>query len=157
MVVLLSIQVIGRFVFRNPPDWTEELARVAFVYVTFFGGALAVRRGAHLGIDVFAEMLPPRVATTIELAWRAIACVLLGLIIWYGYWLVERLSSQPLTSVPLSKGWMFAGVPAGCGLMLIYEFGRISTDIRDLKTGDRHDRPGSRIDALSSEDGERIE
>ena len=42
MAIMMAIQVIGRYALQNPPDWTEELARVFFVYATFFGAALAV-------------------------------------------------------------------------------------------------------------------
>ena len=75
MAVLMSIQVIGRFVFQHPPEWTEELARVAFVYATFLGGALAVSRGAHLGIDILADALPPRASAILDVLWRLLACV----------------------------------------------------------------------------------
>ena len=78
MAVLMSIQVIGRFVFQHPPEWTEELARVAFVYATFLGGALAVSRGAHLGIDILADALAaagrPRSWTCCGGSWPASCC-----------------------------------------------------------------------------------
>lgn len=155
MAVLMSIQVIGRFVFQHPPEWTEELARVAFVYATFLGGALAVSRGAHLGIDILADALPPRASAILELAWRLLAAVVLVLIIWHGYRLVDRLSTQPLSSVPLSKGWMFAGVPIGCALMLVYEVQRIRIVIRSLRQGRDLPGPGTRVATLSDQDPDR--
>ena len=60
MVVLLFIQVVGRYGFENPPDWTEELARMVFIYLTFVGGALAIVRNAHLRIESFHSRLSPR-------------------------------------------------------------------------------------------------
>lgn len=155
MAVLMSIQVIGRFVFQHPPEWTEELARVAFVYATFLGGALAVSRGAHLGIDILADVLPPRASAILDVLWRLLACILLLLIIWHGYRLVDRLSTQPLSSIPLSKGWMFAGVPIGCALMLAYEVQRIATQVRALRRGEGFEGYATRIDRLSDSDSDR--
>src|SRR5690606_7529286 len=108
MAVLLSIQVFGRYVFQNPPGWTEELARVAFVYATFFGAALAVARKAHLGVELFGSILSVRWRAGIQIAWRVIACGALIVLTYLGYLVVQRLSGQPLTAVPVSKGFMFA-------------------------------------------------
>jgi len=135
MVFAMSVQVIGRYALHNPPGWTEELARVAFVYATFLGAALAVARRAHLGIDLVANALPVRLRAGFQIVWRLIACTVLGIIAYQGYFLVERLSSQPLTSVPISKGFMFAGVPIGCAMMLLYELGRLVREMRIFSTG----------------------
>jgi TRAP-type C4-dicarboxylate transport system permease small subunit len=37
-----------------------------------------------------------------------------------------------MTSVPISKAFMFAAVPVGCALMLIYELARIRNWVREL-------------------------
>ncbi|MGE0502292.1 MAG: TRAP transporter small permease [Rhizobiaceae bacterium] len=135
MAFAMSVQVIGRYAVHNPPDWTEELARVAFLYATFLGAALAVARRAHLGIDLVANALPVRARAAFQISWRLLACACLAVIAYQGYFLVQRLSGQPLTSVPISKGFMFAAVPVGCALVLVYELGRILTEIRVLRTG----------------------
>lgn len=135
IAIFLSIQVIGRYALRNPPEWTEELARVAFVYATFLGGALAVARRAHLGIDLLTLAMPTRPRALFQVAWRILACVVLVIVAWKGYELVERLWNQPLTSVPFSKGFMFAAVPIGLALTLIYEIGRIVAEWRIFVTG----------------------
>lgn len=135
MTFAMSVQVMGRYLLHNPPGWTEELARVAFVYATFLGAALAVARHAHLGIDLVSNALPIRIRAGFQIAWRSIACVLLAIIAYQGYFLVERLSVQPLTSVPISKGFMFAGVPVGCAIMLLFEIGRLAREVRTVATG----------------------
>jgi TRAP-type C4-dicarboxylate transport system permease small subunit len=146
MAVLLSIQVFGRYALHNPPDWTEELARVAFIYATFFGAALAVARKAHLGVELFATSVPLRWRAGIQVGWRLIACVALVMLTYYGYLVVWRLSGQPLTAVPISKGFMFAAVPLGCAIMLIYELRRIGYEMRKVVTGVD---PDHNVDLLS--------
>lgn len=142
MTILMTIQVVGRYVMHNPPGWTEELARVAFVYATFLGAALAVARHAHLGIDLINNALPVRVRAAVQVGWRLVACAVLGVVAYQGYFLVERLSGQPLTSVPVSKGFMFAAVPIGCAITLIYELGRIVHEVRVAAGRDDEGSPG---------------
>ena len=67
MVVTLAIQVFFRFVVRDPPPWTEELARYVFVWITFVGAAVAYRRGTHIVVDTILHLLPARVRAV--LAW----------------------------------------------------------------------------------------
>jgi TRAP-type C4-dicarboxylate transport system permease small subunit len=45
MTVLVIAQVILRYVFNDPLDWSEEMARIAFIYLAFLGiGAAYGRR-----------------------------------------------------------------------------------------------------------------
>jgi TRAP-type C4-dicarboxylate transport system permease small subunit len=132
MVVLLSIQVVGRYVFANPPDWTEELARMTFIYLTFVGGALAIVRNAHLRIDSLHSRLSPRSKTALDIALAMVGVIFLAVTVYYSIGLLSRLSHQPMTAVPISKAFMFAAVPVGCALMLVYELLRIRDYLRAL-------------------------
>jgi len=133
MVILLFIQVVSRYALHNPPDWTEELARTVFVYVTFVGGALAVARNAHLKIDTAVKLLPDSVQPWLRLLTILIAIVFLGFVLYYSSVMLPRLSFQPMTALPfLSKAWFFAAVPVGCALMLVYELQRLWVEVRGL-------------------------
>ncbi|MCY7307014.1 MAG: TRAP transporter small permease [Rhodoferax sp.] len=133
MVILLFIQVVSRYGLHNPPDWTEELARTVFVYLTFVGGALAVARNAHLKVDSAVKLLPDNVQPWIRLLTNLIAIVFLGYVLYYSSIMLPRLAFQPLTALPfLSKAWFFAAVPVGCSLMLLYELHRLMVEVRGL-------------------------
>jgi TRAP-type C4-dicarboxylate transport system permease small subunit len=53
-------QVFTRFILKNPSTWTEELAIFLLIWVSLLGAAVALGRGAHLGIDYFVGKLSPR-------------------------------------------------------------------------------------------------
>jgi TRAP-type C4-dicarboxylate transport system permease small subunit len=53
-------QVFTRLVIKNPSKWTEELAVFMLIWVALLGSAVALGRGAHLGIDYFVGKLPLR-------------------------------------------------------------------------------------------------
>jgi TRAP-type C4-dicarboxylate transport system permease small subunit len=132
MVALLFIQVVGRYVFDDPPDWTEELARAVFIYLTFVGGALAIVRNAHLRIESFHDRLSLRSKTALDIVLALVGVIFLAVTLYYSVGFLGRLSHQPMTSVPISKAFMFAAVPAGCALMLVYELLRIRNYLRAL-------------------------
>jgi len=75
MVFLVFGNVVMRYALNSGITVSEELSRLAFVWLIFLGAALALRDHAHIGIDTMIRALPPKAAK---------AAVLLG----YGLMLV---------------------------------------------------------------------
>ena len=67
LVVDVTWQVFTRYVLNDPSSWTEELATYLMIWVGLLGASVALRRGAHLGIDYFVSQLSPRRKTAIEI------------------------------------------------------------------------------------------
>ena len=68
-IIMLFINVsnvLARYVIHVSWAFTEELCLIAFVYVTFFGASLAVRRGQHLGFDVLFQKASRPVQLALE-------------------------------------------------------------------------------------------
>lgn len=57
MLVLLTLQVITRYVFKFSFTWTEELSTIMFVWLVYLGCSSAVLKGQHLRIDLLLEAL----------------------------------------------------------------------------------------------------
>jgi TRAP-type C4-dicarboxylate transport system permease small subunit len=132
MVVLLFIQVFSRYALSDPPDWTEELARAVFIYLTFVGGALAIARNAHLKIQTLHERLAPATRQTLDIVLTIVGALFLAVVVFHSVTLLRQLAHQPMTSVPISKAFVFAAVPVGCSLMLAYELRRLIDSVRAL-------------------------
>lgn len=60
-------QVFTRLVLKNPSTGTEELAVFLIIWVALLGGAVALNRGAHLGIDYFVGKLPDKIRLCTEI------------------------------------------------------------------------------------------
>jgi TRAP-type C4-dicarboxylate transport system permease small subunit len=136
MVVFLFIQVLGRYALQNPPEWTEELGRTAFVYATFVGAALAVAKNAHMRIDAVVKLLPAAAQAWMQVLIHLIAITFLIFVVYQSAILLPSLAFQPLTSLPfLSKAWFFAAVPIGCSLMLVYEVLHLWIYLRSMRQG----------------------
>lgn len=58
MVVLVFGNVVLRYAFNSGITASEEVARWAFVWMTFLGALVALREHAHLGTDVLVARLP---------------------------------------------------------------------------------------------------
>ena len=60
LVIDVSWQVFTRLVLKNPSTGTEELAVFMIIWVALLGSAVALSRGAHLGIDYLVNKLSIR-------------------------------------------------------------------------------------------------
>src|SRR5262252_6891073 len=84
ITVLVSVQVFARYVLNNTPPWSEELCRYLFVWASFLGACVAMRRAAHLGVDSLVVRLPTGVRDVLHHAVTALVAVFAGILAWQG-------------------------------------------------------------------------
>src|SRR5262249_27657182 len=98
----------------------DQYARVALVWLTFVGFAIAVRAALNVRVDLIDAHLPAKVRFALELVFDALMLVLLVVLL-PGSWRLIEIGGDQL---PLGL-FLTAGVPAGgvfvaCVLMLVY-------------------------------------
>ncbi|PWJ20208.1 TRAP transporter small permease [Jannaschia seohaensis] len=82
MALLVSAQVFMRYVMSSSIDAADELSRLFFVWSIFLAIPHGVRRGVHVGIDVFARMLHIRIQDALNRV-SAIAGLVLMLAVFF--------------------------------------------------------------------------
>jgi TRAP-type C4-dicarboxylate transport system permease small subunit len=75
LVLVVTIQVLGRIPGFPSPAWTEEVARFALVYLVAFSCGIAVFNGELVNVDLFVEPLPAPVRRFIE---RVVDLIVMG-------------------------------------------------------------------------------
>lgn len=113
MAILVAVQVFARYALNESLFWSEELGRLLLVQLTFIGCSVAVRAGAHPGMDALVRHLPKQgrhfAHTTVLLA----ALVFFALVTWHGMrfaWFVRHQStpalgiSRLIPALPLAVG-----------------------------------------------------
>ncbi len=123
LVLDVTWQVITRFVLKNPSSWTEELATFLMIWVGLLGAAVALNRGAHLGIDYFVGKfsVKKRLLSQI-LVYAVVAGFALFVLVIGGWRLVAITFSRGQTSPALSlpMGFVYLAAPVSGFFMLIY-------------------------------------
>jgi TRAP-type C4-dicarboxylate transport system permease small subunit len=124
MVGTVILQVYCRFVLGNPLSWSEELARYAFVWITFLGAAVAYRHGSHIIVETIVVLLPRR--AQVALAWLVdalmVACLLVLLV--QGLNIVQVNSNVEATMLEIPMSWVYGAVPVSAAIMLAYQVER---------------------------------
>jgi len=56
LTIMVSFQVLNRFILHWPAAWTEEMARYNFVWVSLLGAVSALHYKRHLSVDILLEL-----------------------------------------------------------------------------------------------------
>ncbi|MFH2076068.1 MAG: TRAP transporter small permease [Pseudomonadota bacterium] len=136
--LILTYEVLMRYLFRIPTIWEIEAAIYLGVLATFMGAAYGLKDGAHINIDLVTRALPPRIQTRLYRMMSFISllfCIYLSYKGWQLWW--EAFSkgwrSESLWGPPLAIPYFF--LPMGISLLslqfIIEIFG-----LRKAKEGD---------------------
>ena len=56
-LALILFEVIARFVFDNPTDWSSVIVQYLFGGIFLLGGAYTLRSGGHVSVDILTSRL----------------------------------------------------------------------------------------------------
>jgi TRAP-type C4-dicarboxylate transport system permease small subunit len=124
-VLVLDVlwQVFTRLVLKDPSIVTEELATFMLIWVALLGAAVALGRGAHLGIDYFVGKLPVRTRTFTEvIVFLCVATFSFLVMIVGGIDLVASMLElgQESPALRLKMGYVYLAVPISGFFLTLY-------------------------------------
>jgi len=125
MLFCCVLQVVTRFIFNDSLTWTEEMARFAFIWVSFLGAALCVEQDSHARISIVSDALPKKLQTILYYAGQVIIIISAAVMVWQGAKLMETVSMQtsPMLGIPMSV--FYGAAPVSAVLMAIYSLVKI--------------------------------
>lgn len=114
-LVLLTIQVVSRYVFNSSPSWTEELARYCFVWLIFLGASYAASQAAHITIDTAINIYPKKIRKYMALLGLLIWTVVNIFIVYYSAKFTLKLYTSNRISISLfiNVAYVYAAIPVG--------------------------------------------
>lgn len=113
LLVVLSWQIGTRWLLDDPSLWSEELARVLFMYMALIGCAIAIKNSSHVNITFFSDKLPLKARLILVLSLELAVLVSIFAIIYLGYQHVQRTAFFELITLEISSKWMNYSLPLG--------------------------------------------
>lgn len=155
MLVMVFGNVMLRIFFNTGIDLSEEIPRFAFVWMTFIGAIVGMRKHAHLGVDVITQLLP---LAGKKFCWgisQLVMSVCCGYIV-YGTWLQHDIlegNASPVAQI--SMIWVF-GVSyltgTFIGIMCLFNLYRLLTgQVDESQLSDVMEEGMSEIDDLNGQ------
>jgi TRAP-type transport system small permease protein len=114
--VIVSYQVVSRYVDWIPRVfWTEEVSRFSFIWMLFLGAAVAVHRGTHFTIELFADSSRPGVRFAQVALVQIIIIAVATVMIYGGSQFVQMGMSRLSTVSGIRLSWIYLAIPL-CGV-----------------------------------------
>lgn len=90
--------IISRVVFNSPFTWTEEAARLVFIWLIFMGISYGTKYDKHINVTIFLDKMPKKVSALFTIFWDIVA---LAIFVWIGFYGVQYIiyMSNSVTSV----------------------------------------------------------
>lgn len=124
MTILITVQVICRFILHAPLAWSEEAARFAFIWMTFFAGYVGARQAQHISVELVQNLFPAGVKKGMRSISAAIAGGFFLLVAYYLVSLWGKLSAQTSAALRIPMSYVYLGMLIGCffmGLSYLYD------------------------------------
>lgn len=119
MFIVLILQIIARQIFNNPLIWSEELARLIFVYIGMLGISMGIRNQTHIMIDFIYAKFSEKVQKVVFTGIQMIILFCITSFTYFGYLLIEKKADIELVSLGISAKWMYIALPFISLLMLV--------------------------------------
>ena len=122
MAIVNFLQVVFRYVIEGSLPWSEELLRFLFVWTTFLGAGIGVRKGAHLGLTIIVNNLPPKLKKFVVFVNYLICIVFSAIIGMLGLSIVSMQAEFNVRSsaMVIPMYWISLAIPVSFALIILH-------------------------------------
>ncbi len=121
VAVIVTLEVIMRFVFRSPTMWVMEISGLLTIVASFLLFAYTLQEKGHTRVDFITSMVSRKSVFFLELFTSLLGLVYCGVLTWYGIKMVQSsILMEEVTQTLQIPLWIpQLVVPIGGGLMFI--------------------------------------
>jgi len=139
MMAIVTLIIIAGFVFRwagYSLVWYDEVGGIALCWLTYYAGALAALRGAHIGFPGLVNVLPAKWRVAATFLASAVTIFFFVLLTWTGLEVQRVLKGDVLVSLPeVSLQIPQSVIPIAAALFVVAELIRLPGLLHDARRG----------------------
>jgi len=121
MVALCLLQVISRYILKISLSFTEELSRFLFIWVTFLGTAMALKKQQHVKMDMLIGIFPSSLRRIVEAAVSFFTLLIYMILVCSGIGVMAKTMDQTSAAMNLPMGLVYAAVPVSFTVMILFQ------------------------------------
>ncbi|MCF7352975.1 TRAP transporter small permease [Vibrio sp. CK2-1] len=121
MTILVTYQVIIRYIFNSPSAFSEVLSRYLFIWLILFGAAYVFGLREHMAITFIKEKFNKKTRIIIEMVIELVTVIFAyTVMISGGYSSAARQMWQIDSALQIPMGTIYAAIPISGGLIFFY-------------------------------------
>lgn len=123
MTLLITYQVVSRYVFNSPSAVSEVLSRYLFIWLILFGSAYVFGLREHMAISYIKQKFSSKVQILVDMFSELIILIFaLSVMIIGGNSASTRQMWQMDSALQIPIGIIYMAIPISGGLMIFYFF-----------------------------------
>lgn len=103
MTFITVANVFSRKVMHLSMSFLEEITTIMFILISLLGAAVAAKKGGHLGLSVFTDLLPKKYQKYVALVTWFVAAFFCFILVKYGFVMVQGEFAMGIKTPSL--GW----------------------------------------------------
>jgi TRAP-type transport system small permease protein len=129
MISVILVQVFFRYVLNAAMPWPEELTIFLLSWMTFIGSGIALKNWQHIGITLFANMLPRTYRQYLSILVKITVLFCAVFLTYTGVILVQKSTHMVSDALRISMVWPRLSLPVGGGIMVIHSINMLFKEI----------------------------
>lgn len=125
MVIITFVEVLMRYILKNPISWAEESARYTQVWLIYISASVCVRLRSHISADVLVNYLTPSARKFFNSIASLFTFCVLFVLFYLGVLLVKDFlkggQSSPALGIPMY--YIALAIPVGIGISMLRYLG----------------------------------
>jgi TRAP-type transport system small permease protein len=146
VVLIIFTNVVARYFFSAPIRGSDELSQYVFLWLSYLGALAALMRGRHYSFPNLVEMLPSIPGVAVKTLRDIIVLLMLAVLVWFGWQLVDRLSYQTSPALGLPVYYAYFALPLTSALMAAVVCGQMINRLRGVPPVNSDDTGSDRLD-----------
>ncbi len=135
MTILVTWQVVTRFVFKAPSSITEALAKYLFVWLVLITAAYVVGKREHMAIEFFVNKYSFKTKTILEIIVQVCIFLFATIVLTYGGgYIAIHAMSQTDSALSIPMGIVYLALPVSGVLSMFYSVCNIIDDVKSFKS-----------------------
>jgi len=143
MVLMMTYEVICRYLFNAPTVWSGELSQYALCVISMLGGGYAILLDEHVRVDILYQRFSTKRQAAIDLCTWWLVLVFCFVLVWKG----GEMAVESYLKGEKSMGFInfpmypsLAMIPIGACLMLLQAVARITRNVLTLVTEENENK-----------------
>ncbi|UOQ84804.1 TRAP transporter small permease [Gracilibacillus salinarum] len=111
IVLTILLQIFTRTFLDFTPAWSEELARLLFVWISFLGIAYGFKEKLHIAVGLFVKRFNDRTKSFIEYMTKVLIIIFGMVLIYFGTEFMLLMNYSTMAGLGISSSFLYAAVP----------------------------------------------
>jgi TRAP-type C4-dicarboxylate transport system permease small subunit len=129
MTIIVAWTVFGRYILNSTPTWGEPVSLFLMLWFILLGGSVGVRELDHMGFDIGLHYARGIWKSLLVFANETLVTLFGFAMVIYGWQLAEKVWSDRLPMIGISKGWDYVPLIAGGFLIAMFSLEKLLLQI----------------------------